>query len=109
MARLKEWNSMESKTNLSNIRKKTLSKRGIAELAKHSRKPLTHDELPAPYTKTPKMMYLELKHHKSIEELINLGTIYECAKKLKVHPTTVYYWRMRIEEGKNEEFFNQFK
>jgi len=91
------------------IRKKILSKKGVAELKKHSRKPVSHDELATPYKKTSLMKYLELKHHQAIEKLIETGTIYEVGKRLKLHPTTIYYWRRIIEDARNTEFFNQFK
>ena len=100
---------MEGKTNLSSIRKKTLSKRGIAELSKRTRKPLSHDEVAAPFVKTPTMKYMELKYHKPIEDLIASGTIYEAGKRLKLHPTTIYKWRLIIEEGKTKQFFEQFE
>ena len=46
--------------------------------------------------KTDKMRLIERELGVPIEQLIEEGTIYEVAKRLGVHPTTIYHWRARF-------------
>ena len=90
------------------IRKRIIKQRGI-EFKKLSRKPVTYDDLPAPYHKTKLMKYIELKFQKPLKDIIFTGTIYELEKKLGIDATTVSKWRKIISEATEKEFWEQFK
>lgn len=94
-------------TNLNALRQRILKERSV-EFKKVSRKPVTLDETPVPFTKTRLMQLLELKYHKKIEALIFTGTIYEVEKRLGVDATTISKWRKEITAARDKEFFNQF-
>jgi len=95
-------------TTPSEIRKSILKQRGV-ELKKHTRKPVSVDQLPTPYRKTRLMQLIELRYGKRLEELIFTGTIYDVEKKLGVDATTISKWRVLITEARDKEFFDQFK
>lgn len=95
-------------TPISKIRKEILKQRGV-ELKKHTRKPVSVDQLPTPYKKTRLMQLIELRHGKRLEDLIFIGTIYEMEKKLGVDASTVSKWRTLISEARDREFFDKFK
>lgn len=90
-------------TSPSEIRRRILKQRGV-ELKKHTRKPISVDQLPTPYKKTRLMQLIELRHGKRLEDLIFTGTIYEVEKKLGVDASTISKWRKVIDEV----FFEQF-
>ncbi len=94
-------------TRPSKIRKRILKQRGV-ELEKHTRRPVSYDDLPAPYHKTKLMKYIELKFNDKLENIIFTGTIYELEKKLDIDATTVSKWRKLISEAKEKEFWKQF-
>lgn len=89
------------------IRKQILKQRGI-EFKKHTRKPVSVDQLPVPYKKTRLMQLIELRHSKRLEDLIFKGTIYDVEKKLGVDATTISKWRTLISKARKKEFFDQF-
>jgi len=94
-------------TTSKQIRKRILKQRGV-ELAKHTRKPATYDDLPAVYPKTRLMKYIELKFNDRLENIIFTGTIYELEKRLGIDSTTISKWRKIISEAKDREFWKQF-
>ena len=89
------------------LRRKILKSRGV-ELEKHTRKPITYDELPSRFRKSRLMKYIELKNNNKLENLIFKGTIYEVASKLGVDASTISKWRKLLSETKEEEFWEQF-
>lgn len=95
-------------TKSSELRRRILKGRGV-ELAKHTRKPVTYDDLPAPYRKTRLMKYIELKFGDKLENLIFDGTIYSLEKKLGIDATTISKWRTIISESREREFWKQFE
>ena len=95
-------------TTPSEIRKSILKQRGV-ELKKHTRKPVSVDQLPTPYRKTRLMQLIELRYGKRLEELIFTGTIYDVEKKLGVDATTISKWRAQVTEARDKEFFDQFR
>lgn len=95
-------------TSQSKLKKRILKQRGV-ELAKLTRKPITHDDLPSLYHKTQLMKYIELKFSDRLENIIFGGTIYELEKKLGVDATTISKWRKVISEAKEREFWKQFE
>lgn len=95
-------------TPASEIRRRILKRRGV-ELKKHTRKPISFDQLPTPYKKTRLMQLIELRHGQKLEDLIFEGTIYEAEKKLEVDATTISKWRALITEARHKEFFDQFE
>lgn len=95
-------------TKTSTLRRRILKQRGV-ELAKHTRRPITHDDLPAPYHKTRLMKYVELKYSNSLENLIFSGTIYQVGKALGIDPTTVSKWRKQLGEAAEALFWKQFE
>jgi len=95
-------------TQPSKIRKKILQQRGV-ELQKHTRKPITYDDLPSLYPKTRLMKYIELKFNAKLEDIIFTGTIYELEKKLGIDSTTISKWRKIISEAKEQQFWKQFE
>lgn len=94
-------------TPTSKIKKKILKQRGVV-FEKHTRKPITHDDLPSPYHKTQLMKYVELKFSDRLENIISDGTIYEVGKRLGINYSTVSKWRKLIIEAKEREFWKQF-
>jgi hypothetical protein len=78
------------------------------ELEKHTRRPVSIAETPAPYNKTPLMKFIETKFNEHLEKLIFDGTIYEVAERLGIDPTTVSKWRKIISEANEREFWKQF-
>lgn len=94
-------------TSQSKIKKRILKQRGV-ELEKHTRKPITYDDLPSLYPKTRLMKYIELKFNDKLENLIFVGTIYEVEKRLGIDATTVSKWRKIVAEAKEKEFWRQF-
>lgn len=95
-------------THLSKVRKSILKNRGV-ELEKHTRRPVEYDDLPATFHKTRAMRYIELKFNGKLESLISGGTIYQAGKRLGLHPTTVYKWRLVVAEAREKEFWSQFE
>ena len=95
-------------TSSSKIRNRILKNRGV-ELAKHTKAPVTYDDMPAVYPKTRAMKYVELKFSAKLEDLIFDGTIYDLEKKLGIDATTISKWRKIISEAKEAEFWKQFK
>lgn len=89
------------------IRKEILRKRGV-QMEKHTRKPISVEELPTPYKKTSLMKLLELKMGIPLEQFIFTGTIYEAEKKLNIDATTISKWRTLITDARDKEFFAQF-
>ncbi|KKL94017.1 hypothetical protein LCGC14_1868810 [marine sediment metagenome] len=89
------------------LRRKILKDRGI-QLAKHTRKPITYDDLPSIIVKSHLMKLIELKHSDKLENLIFEGTIYAAAKKLNVSPSTISKWRKLVSEARETEFWKQF-
>lgn len=89
------------------IRRQILRQRGV-ELKKHTRKPVSVDQLPTPYKKTRLMQLIELRHGQRLEDLIFIGTIYDAEKKLGVDASTVSKWRTLISGARDKEFFDQF-
>lgn len=94
-------------TPTSKIRKKILKSRQV-QLEKHTGKPVTFDDLPAPYHKTKLMKYIELKFGAKLEDIIFTDTIYKLENKYGVDATTISKWRKIISEAKEKEFFAQF-
>lgn len=95
-------------TRPSDIRRRILKQRGV-ELKKLSRKPVSVDQLPAPYNKTRLMQLIELRFGKRLEDLIFKCTIYEAEKKLGVDASTISKWKKLIIEARDREFFEQFE
>ena len=95
-------------TRPSEIRKRILKQRGV-ELKKHTRKPVSVDQLPAPYDKTRLMQLIELRFGMRLDDLIFVGTIYEAEKRLGVDATTISKWRKLVSEARSKDFFDQFK
>ena len=95
-------------TSQSKIRKRILRQRGV-ELEKHTRKPITYDDLPSLYPKTRLMKYVELKFGDRLENIIFDGTIYTLEKELGIDATTISKWRKIISEAKEKAFWEQFK
>jgi hypothetical protein len=94
-------------TKLSTIRKGILKQRKSV-LEKHTRTPITYDDLESPFPKTKLMKYIELKHGDRLENLIATGTIYELERKLGVDASTISKWRKLIREVKEKKFWEQF-
>lgn len=95
-------------TSSASIKRRILKQRGV-ELAKHTRRPMTHDELPSTYPKTQLMKYIELKFGNKLENLIFDGTVRATAKRLHIDYSTVSKWRKLILEAKDHEFWKQFE
>ena len=95
-------------TRPSDIRKRILKQRGI-EFKRLSRKPVSVEELPAPYEKSILMKLIELRFKTHLEDLIFEGTIYEVEHRLGVDASTISKWRKLITEAKDREFFEQFR
>lgn len=92
-------------TRPSDIRKRILKQRGV-EFKKHTRKPVSADQLPSAYKKTRLMQLIELRYGQRLENILFTGeTIYELEKKLGVDASTISKWRKFI----NEAFFEQFQ
>lgn len=91
-------------TSGAEIRRRIKKQRGV-EFKKHSRKPISVDQLPSPYKKTRLMQLIELRHGQRLETLIYTGTIYDVEKKLGVDASTISKWRKIIDAA----FFGQFK
>ena len=89
------------------LRRKILKQRGV-ELQKFTATPISIDELPAPFHKTPMMRLLEVKHKDKIQNLISGGTLAEVAKKLKIDPTTASKWRKIIRLAEDKIFWVRF-
>lgn len=83
------------------IRQKILKQRGIVGFQPQTRQPVAFGEQESAVPKTTLMRYLELKHNKSIEELLASGSNYELEKKLGVDFSTISKWRKMIREANN--------
>jgi hypothetical protein len=83
------------------IRQKILKQRGIAGFQPQTRQLIEFGEQESTIPKTHLMRYLELKHNKSIEELLDSGSNYELEKKLGVDFSTISKWRKMIREADN--------
>jgi len=94
-------------TPTAKLRRKVLKDRNIL-LTKHTKKPITHDELPSPFKKSNLMRLTELKHHDKLDNLVFKGTIYDTGKKLGVSPSTISKWRKLISTTREDEFWKQF-
>lgn len=94
-------------TKPSDIRRRILKQRGV-NLEKHTRKPITHDDIPTAYHKTRLMKYIELKFGDRLGNIIFDGTIYELEKRLGVDATTISKWRKIISKAKDDAFWAQF-
>jgi len=95
-------------TKTSKLRKQILKQRGV-ELEKHTRKPITYDDVPSPYHKTQLMRYIELKFNDKLENIIFSDSIYKLEKKLGIDSTTISKWRKIISNAKDKEFWKQFE
>ena len=96
-------------TPVSEIRKRIQKQRGI-DFKPKTKKVVTIEQQPTPFPKSNLMRLLELRHRKSIEELLYQGgTIYEVAKKLDIDATTVSKWRKLMSEASDKEFWNKMK
>ena len=94
-------------TSAAEIRRRILKQRGI-EFKKGSRKPISVEELPAPYKKTNLMRLTELRFKDRLENLIFKGTIYEVEKLMGIDASTISKWRKLISTARDKEFFEQF-
>ena len=82
------------------IREEILRSKGLKPAAKRWQGGLDQNELPPPSTNhTTLMLFIEARHGKAIEALINNGTIYEVADVLEIAPSTVSKWRKRFNGG----------
>jgi len=81
-----------------NLKDKILKKRNVV-LAPRTKNPISVDELPTPFKKTIRMMFIELKHSTPIQELVATGSIDDVAMYIGVDRSTVSKWRKRIREG----------
>lgn len=88
---------------LQDIRKQIKRERGIS-FEPMTRKIISVELQPAPFTKSTLMRLLESRHKQRIDKLIYTGTIYQVGKKLGVSPSTVSKWRKIIDAA----FFSQF-
>ena len=82
---------------MTSLKKRILKKRNVV-LEPGTKNPITPDELPTPFKKTIRMMFIELKHGKPIQELIADGSIDVVAMYIGVDRSTVSKWRKRIRE-----------
>ena len=83
----------------SSIKKQILQRRGVV-LAPQTRSPLPYHESVTNFPKSDMMKCLELKFGQPIIDLVMTdSTIYQCAKRLAIDPTTVSKWRKRIREA----------
>ena len=80
------------------LKKRILRKRNVV-LEPRTKNPITPDELPTPFKKTIRMMFIELKHGRPIQELIADGSIDDVAMYIGVDRSTVSKWRKRIRDG----------
>ena len=82
------------------IREGILQSKGVKPAAKRWQGGLDQNELPPPSADhTTLMRFIEARHGKTIEVLINNGTIYEVADVLEIAPSTVSKWRKRFNGG----------
>jgi hypothetical protein len=89
-------------TNTASIKKRILKRRGVV-LAPQTRAPLQYHESVTNFVKSDMMKFLELKFNCPILDLVDTpDTIYQCAKKLNVDPTTISKWRKRIREANSK-------
>ena len=88
---------MSDKTPLTKLRKQILDRRGV-KLAKHTKHPLTVDEQPDFFHKTPKMKMLEYKYHIKLETILFSGSLTDAVKMLnyEVDKSTISKWRKYI-------------
>jgi hypothetical protein len=98
---------MATRTPSAKLKRQILQQRGI-QLAKHTKKPMTFDELPSIIKRTPLMRLMELKFHDKLENIIFDGSIYKTAKKLRVNPVTISKWRRVITQAQDKRFWAQF-
>ena len=94
-------------TTQAELKRRILKNRGV-EFAKHTRKPRTPDDIPAPFHKTRLMKYIELKHKAKLQDLLSNGTIYQLEKKLGIDATTISKWRKLIRKAEEDAFWQQF-
>ena len=94
-------------TSHAELKRRILKKRGVV-LTKHTRKPRTHDEVPAVFHKTRLMKYVELKFKSDLKSLISDGNIYKLEKKLGIDATTISKGRKTIFLAEEEAFWRQF-
>ena len=80
---------------MTSLKKKILRRRNVV-LEPRTKNPITPDELPTPFKKTIRMMFIELKHGTPIQELIAVGSIDDVAMLIGVDRSTVSKWRKRI-------------
>jgi len=80
------------------LKQKILRRRNVV-LEPRTKNPISVDELPTPFNKTIRMMFIELKHSTPIQELIADGSIDVVAMYIGVDRSTVSKWRKRIREG----------
>ena len=83
------------------FRTRILKHKGVAGFEKLTRAPLTPDQIPAKFDKTPLMKLVELRHMEKIEKLVwKYPTLDEVAKYLDIERSTVSKWRKLIRESK---------
>lgn len=82
---------------ISKLRQQILDNRGL-ERVQSPGKQAKLEPVQLDYDLTPLMALKELQFGEPIFRLIDpsRGTIYKVAKKLEVHPSTVYLWRKRL-------------
>lgn len=88
---------------MANLRKQILRQHGLAGFHPATKKLMTFDESAVPFTKTPLMRLLELKHCKPIEQLLEYGSIYELESKLGVDYSTISKWRKTIRLSRQQQ------
>jgi hypothetical protein len=78
-----------------NLKQKILDKRKVV-LEPRTKNPITPDELPTPFKKTPLMKYIELRENMPIQKLIFMDSLDRVAYELGVDRSTVSKWRKRV-------------
>lgn len=84
---------------MTKLTRSILRNRGVAGFERNTRRPLTVDETPSNFRKTPLMRYLEAKYSKPISSIVADGNIYEVARKYGIDYSTVSKWRKIIMEA----------
>jgi len=93
-------------TRPKSIKEKILEDRGLIEHqpAKHKhRKMVRIPPSPLDSLKTPLMRYLELRHHKPIQDMLMAGSLSQVAKSLGIDPSTVSKWIKHLKLRYNDD------
>ena len=93
-------------THAKSVKDRILEERG---LIKHQPAKYKHGKMvripPSPLDslKTPTMKYLELRHRKTIQDMLVAGSLSQVARKLGVDPSTVSKWikHLKLRYGKD--------